>query len=151
MGAWTIEELETAFAGYQAAVRSSVESGDWTAWADLFTEDVDYIEHMYGPMKGRGAVLKWMTETMSTYPNNAMEFPFGWHVVDEERGWIVCQVWTRMGDPGDGSIHETYNFTLLKYAGEGLWSYEEDIYNPANFASMISTWQEQKDRLARNP
>ena len=34
---------------------------------------------------------------------------------------------------------------------EGLWSYEEDIYNPANFASMISTWQEQKDRLARNP
>ena len=48
---WTIDELETAFADYKAAVRGSVESGDWTAWADLFTEDVDYIEHNYGPMK----------------------------------------------------------------------------------------------------
>ena len=36
-----------------------------------------------------------------------------------------------MSDPGDGSIHQEYNFTLLKYAGDGKWSYEEDIYNPA--------------------
>jgi hypothetical protein len=45
-----------------------------------------------------------------------------------------------MEDPGDGSLHQAYNFTLLKYAGRGLWSYEEDIYNPGHFQEMIKGW-----------
>ena len=57
---------------------------------------------------------------------------------------MVCQVWNRMVDPGDGSLHQAYNFTLLKYAGRGLWSYEEDIYNPAHFQQMIRGWFQAK-------
>jgi hypothetical protein len=49
-----------------------------------------------------------------------------------------------MQDPGDGSIHQAYNFTLLKYAGDGKWSYEEDIYNPASFAGMIKEYMAAK-------
>ena len=37
-----------------------------------------------------------------------------------------------MKDPGDGSVHESPNLSVLKYAGDGLWSYEEDAYNPMN-------------------
>ena len=51
---------------------------------------------------------------------------------------MVCQVWNRMKDPGDGSVHQEYNFTLLKYAGDGRWSYEEDIYNPMRFGAMVA-------------
>ena len=29
---------------------------------------------------------------------------------------------------------------ILKYAGHGKWSYEEDIYNPAHFQEMIQGW-----------
>ena len=65
------------------------------------------------------------------------EFPIDWYVVDEERGWIVCQVENRMEDPGDGSIHQGANITILHYAGAGQWSYEEDVYNPAHFATMV--------------
>ena len=30
--------------------------------------------------------------------------------------------------------------TILHYAGDGLWSYEEDAYNPMNFLSMAKAW-----------
>ena len=142
---WSRRELEQAFATYQATAAEAGRSGDWNAWADLFTEDAEYIEHLYGTMRGREAIRSWITETMSSYPGNAMpEFPIGWSVIDEERGWVVCQVWNRMADPGDGSVHQAYNVTILKYAGDGRWSYEEDVYNPAHFASMIRGWERSK-------
>jgi hypothetical protein len=28
----------------------------------------------------------------------------------------------------------------LKYAGDDKWSYEEDIYNPASFSTMVEGW-----------
>jgi len=50
--------------------------------------------------------------------------------------------------PGDGSVHQEYNFTLLKYAGDGLWSYEEDIYNPMRFGSMVAGWEAARSASA---
>jgi ketosteroid isomerase-like protein len=134
MGTWSREELEREFVRYQERGAA----GDWSAWADQFTEDAEYVEHNYGVFKGREAIRAWIVETMTTWPGNEMPvFPIEWHIVDDERGWIVAKIWNRMQDPGDGSIHQAYNFTLLKYAGDGQWSYEEDIYNPASFADMI--------------
>ena len=148
MGRWTRQELEEQFSRYEAVAQQAAASGDWNAWADLFTEDAEYIEHLYGTMQGREAIRAWITETMSSYPGDQMAaFPVEWSIVDEDRGWIACQIWNRMADPGDGSVHQAYNFTLLKYAGEGLWASEEDIYNPAHFVSMIEAWQSRRKEL----
>ncbi len=145
MGAWTRQELEDAFAQYQAAAAHAGATGDWSSWADVFTEDAEYLEHHYGTFHGREAIRTWIVQTMGEWPGRDMPaFPIEWYVIDEARGWVVCQVWNRMIDPGDGSIHQEYNFTLLKYAGDGLWSYEEDIYNPAHFATMVGRWHEAK-------
>ena len=76
-------------------------------------------------------------------------FPIEWYVIDEERGWVVCQVWNRMIDPGDGSLHQAYNFTLLKYAGDQRWSYEEDIYNPGHFKDMVMGWLDRRSSDGR--
>lgn len=150
MTRWTRQELEQAFETYQRVAADAGRTGDWAPWADLFTEDAEYVEHLYGTMRGREAIRAWISETMSTYPGNAMpDFPIGWSVIDEDKGWVICQVWNRMEDPGDGSIHQAYNVTILKYAGDGRWSYEEDIYNPAHFASMIKDWEQRKTELAR--
>jgi hypothetical protein len=97
---------------------------------------------------GREAIRRWITEAMGTFPGDTMpHFPIEWYMIDEDKGWVVCQVWNRMADPGDGSLHQAYNFTLLKYAGDGLWSYEEDIYNPASFATMVKGWIDRKREL----
>jgi hypothetical protein len=150
MGRFSREEIENAFEAYQAAALRAGTSGDWTEWANCFTEDATWVEHHYGTFGGRDAIRTKIQEAMSTYPGNAMpHFPIEWYIVDEERAWIVCHVWNRLADPGDGSVHQAYNFTLLKYAGHGLFSYEEDIYNPADFANAIVGWEQRKAELAQ--
>jgi hypothetical protein len=152
MGRWSRDEIEDAFEAYQRAGLEAGRTGDWGPWADHFTEDATYIEHHYGTVGGREAIRRWITSAMGTFPGNAMpHFPIEWYMIDEDRGWVVCQVWNRMADPGDGSVHQAYNFTLLKYAGNGLWSYEEDIYNPATFGEMVKGWIDRKRELDASP
>jgi hypothetical protein len=142
MSQWTRKEIEDAFAYYQEVAAAAGSSGRWRDWADLFTEDATYIEHNFGTFHGRDAIYEWISSCMADYPGRDMpEFPIEWYVIDEDRGWVVCQVWNRMRDPGDGSVHQEYNFTLLKYAGDQRWSYEEDIYNPLRFGAMVEGWE----------
>ena len=143
---FTRDEMETAFLNYQKVAAGAAESGDWRPWADLFTEDATYVEHYYGEMRGREQIYRWITETMRTPPNNDMtSFPIDWYVIDEARGWVVCCVLNRMRDVGDGRVHQAGNWTLLKYAGGGRWSYEEDMYNPTEFGQMITSWMQAKE------
>jgi uncharacterized protein (TIGR02246 family) len=151
MGRFPRQEIEEAFARYQRAALKGGTTGDWNDWADLFTADATYVEHLYGTIGGREAIRKWIHTTMAQPIHDQMiHFPVEWHMIDEEKGWVVCQVWNRMADPGDGSIHQEYNFTLLKYAGDGHWSYEEDVYNPERFRTMIRGWMTRRKELAGN-
>ena len=148
MPKFTRDEIEQAFQTFQDRAKAAGKSHDWEEWSHCFTEDADYYEHHYGRMKGRQAILDWITSTMNEPLFAEMtEFPIDWYMIDEERGWVIAQVWNRMIDPGDGSLHQAYNFTLLKYAGNMKWSYEEDIYNPAHFKDMIRGWMEKKKSL----
>ena len=149
MGRWSREELEEEFEKYQARALKAATSHDWREWADQFTEDATYVEHLYGTLGGREAIYNWIQSTMDEPINNEMiYFPIEWYVIDEEKGWVVCQVWNRFADPGDGSVHQAYNFTLLKYAGNGKWKYEEDIYNPSHFADTVKGYLRRKKELA---
>ena len=143
MGRWARREIEEAFDHYQKTALRAGTSGDWRDWADLFTEDATYVEHLFGTFGGREAIYNWISRTMA-HNEHMKFFPIEWYVIDEERGWVVCQVWNRMVDPGDGSLHQAYNFSLLKYAGDGKWSYEEDVYNPTHFQTMLEGWQEAR-------
>ena len=134
-------EIEQAFQHFQAVSARCAARQEWREWAELFTEEATYIEHHYGVMHGREEIFQWIQSTMNAPIVSEMTaFPIEWYVIDEDRGWVICQVWNRMSDPGDGSVHQAYNFTLLKYAGNNQWSYEEDIYNPAAFEAMIGSW-----------
>ncbi len=149
-GPWPRAELESAFQDYQDEVERIVGSGDWAHFADLFTEDATYREHAYGDFTGREAIREWIVSTMTTFPGSAMpHFPIDWHVVDEERGRIVCEVWNDLPDPGDGARHGASNLTILTYAGAGRWSREEDVYNPTTFLRATKRWYrvaQQHDR-----
>jgi hypothetical protein len=139
------DEIEAAFTRFQEAAEASVANGDWTPWAECFTEDAQYYEHHYGRFEGRAAILEWISTTMAEPINRDMvAFPVDWYVIDEEKGWVLCSVRNVMDDPGDGSNHEEYNWTLLHYAGDGLFSYEEDMYNPVEFGEMIKGWIKAK-------
>ena len=139
----TTAEIEQAFRDYQAAVQRIADTGDWPRFADLFTEDATYEEHAFGSFTGREAIRSWVVGTMTSFPGNAMtSFPIAWHVVDEPTSRVICEVRNLMPDPGDGSVHEASNLTILTYGGDGLWAREEDVYNPMRFARMSAEWAE---------
>ena len=145
MPSFTRREMEDAFSRYQEVAARAASSGDWGPWADLFTDDAVYVEHVFGEFTGRARILEWISKTMHTPPNDRMtSFPIAWYVIDEARGWVLCAIWNQMADPGDGSLHRAINWSRLTYAGDNRWSGEEDIYNPAEFGTMISAWQKAK-------
>lgn len=145
-------EMEQAFARYRERAEQAGQSGNWDPWADQFTEDAVYLEHMYGKFHGREEIRRWITKTMTRFPGSAMPtYPNDWHIIDTDRGWIVTQIENRMQDPGDGSVFEAYNLTVLHYAGNDTWSYEEDVYNPSSFMSMIMAWCRRAEELDNLP
>lgn len=78
---------------------------------------------------------------MTAYPGRVMTgFPLAWQVVDPETSRLICEVRNPMPDPGDGTLLEESNLTIMTYAGDGLFSCEEDVYNPLRFHAMSMTW-----------
>ena len=123
MPEYSREEVDAEFAKYVERGKAN----DWSAWADQFTEDAQYVEHEYGVFEGREAIRAWIVETMASV--SGMSFPHDWHVIDGNRVIMYC--WN-IFDPLEGMTGE-YKFpvvTILHYAGNGQWSYEEDVYNP---------------------
>jgi hypothetical protein len=134
-------EMQEALDRFAASADESAAKGDWSSWVANFTLDVHYVEHLYGEFHGRDAVLEWINSTMTAWPFDHMRyFPWDWYTIDAEQGWIVGQVQNRFVDPGDGNVYQAPNWTRLVYAGDGLFSSEEDVYNPSNFAPMVNDW-----------
>lgn len=133
--------LQSAFDRYLATVEEIVASGDWSAFADMFTEDATYSEHAYGEFRGREEIRPWIVKTMTSFPGCEMTgFPPAWYVLDPPTNRVICDVRNIMRDPGDGSLHEQSNITILTFDDAGNLIREEDIYNPQKFADMTREW-----------
>jgi hypothetical protein len=139
--AYTSDEIQAAFDRFRDAAAVGGRTGDWHEWVACFTPDIHYIEHLYGEFHGRDEVLAWITRTMGDWPFTQMqEFPWDWYTIDAEQGWVVGQVENRFVDPGDGRVYQGPNWTRLVYAGDGLFSSEEDVYNPASLGPVVKGW-----------
>lgn len=151
-GTWDRAEIEAALTAFQEAGVRAAETGDWSHFSNCFHEDADYIEHAYGTFRGRAEIHAWVTKTMTSFPGNVMTgFPMAWWVIDQPTGRVISEVRNLMPDPGDGSVHEESNMTILTYGGNGLWACEEDIYNPMKFASMALRWAAVAEQHGRLP
>ncbi len=120
------------------------DSGDWNAWADLHTQDCLWVEHHLGTFRGREAIRETILKVMRSVP--MMEFPVEWHAIAGNR--VVYYPWQVLPDPTGGN--EIYRFgcvTILEYAGDGLWSRQEDLYNPAEGQALFERWIEAGGRL----
>jgi limonene-1,2-epoxide hydrolase len=140
--------LTEAFATFEATVADAARTRDWDAWVSHYTPDVDYIEHAMGTMKGREAVRAWIYTTMTSFPGSHMTaFPSRWSVIDEDSGRVIIELDNPMRDPGDGTIISATNISIITYAGDGLWSRQEDIYNPLRFLSASMKWCKKAEKL----
>ena len=136
-GQFSAEEITEAYAAMHGRVQEYSSSGNWDDFALNFTEDAEYVEHAFGTFRGRDEIREWSVKTMTSFPGGIMTgFPLAWQVVDVPTSRLICEVRNLMPDPGDGSQLEESNLTIMTYAGDGLFSREEDIYNPVSYTHL---------------
>jgi hypothetical protein len=138
-------ELSDAYEHFSRVSDECATSADYNAFADLFTTDCTYIEHVFGEMLGREAVREWIVPLMKIYPNDQMTYSHDWVLFDEEKGRVIFCARTHMPDLRDGREYSTTNWSMIDYAGNGQWLREEDVYNPAHFGTLLTDWQRAKD------
>jgi SnoaL-like domain len=150
--AFSREELTAAFERFEETVARAAQTRDWDPWVEQYTDDVTYIEHAAGTWKGRDEVRAWIWKTMTSFPGSHMTaFPTLWSVVDESTARIICELDNPMVDPGDGTIISATNISIVTYAGAGLWSRQEDIYNPLRFVQATMKWCRRAQELGTLP
>jgi len=141
MPAFPRAEVEAAYRHFVAVG----DSGDWNAWADLHSPDGVWIEHHLGTFRGREEIRAAILKVMKPVP--MMTFPVAWHAIEGNR--VVYYPWQVMPDPRSGS--EVFRFgcvTILEDAGDGLWSSQEDLYNPREAEAVMKRWLAAGGKLA---
>ena len=131
------DEVEAEFAKYRKRGEIAVATGNWDQWADQFTADAQYREHHYGYFNGQDEIRAWIKGVMQPFPT--MEFPVKWAVINGNR--VSALIPNILPAPeGDDGYYGFDVHTILHYAGNGTWSYEEDVYSPREAEAVVKRW-----------
>jgi len=137
---FTAAELEDAFRLHAETIAQTSTTGDWEPFVQLFLPHATYVDPMAGTMHGHDAIRAWVNATLAPFPGSAMHYPELWHLVDVDRGRIVCELRNVLRDPGDGTSFEANNITILDYAGDGRFHREQDVYDSPTMIRLIEAW-----------
>jgi len=122
MANWPLEEVEAAFRTYWS---TGAVGENWDAWADLFTDDALYVEHVLGNKNGREEIREWIKPIMAQY--GELYTVYEWHMA-EASGRVVVYMQNRRDNPSGDGVLDFPGITILQYAGGGKWSMEEDYW-----------------------
>ena len=147
------EEILSTYQRY-VETRNRVEAGEvpWDALAAFFTDDATFIDPAWGRVEGIAAIREFLVESMVGLED--WEFPHEWAMVDGDR--LIARWQNRLpGRRPDGTPYEAPGYSYLVYAGDGRFSYEEDLLNMVHVGELIreSGWKPSSEFNAppRNP
>ncbi len=124
------------------AVRNRIETGElkWSALADFFTIDAVYVDPAWGRLDGRDNIIRFMDESMEGL--DGWSFPHEWEAVD---GNYIIVGWVNRlpGKRPDGTYYQAPGMSRLLYAGDGKFSYAQDLLNMEHVMALIkeSGWR----------
>jgi len=136
------DEIRSAY-DRLVATRERVEAGElgWDALAAFFTEDATFIDPAWGRVEGIDAIRRFLAASMAGL--EGWTFPREWTAVLGE-GRLVSGWQNRLpGRRADGSFYQSLGVSVMVYAGDGKFCYEEDVLNLAHVIELIqeSGWQ----------
>ena len=133
------EEIEAAVDTY-LSIRNRAIAGEceWTELSNVFTEDAEFVDSVWGRHVGLAAVTQFLADSMSGMAG--WSFPHYWQAIDGDR---VVLRWSNVlpGEREDGSKYEVMGVSLLAYAGDGKFCFEEDLYSESN---LMATMRESR-------
>ncbi len=146
MSEFNRDEVEAAFRNYWLL---GAVGEDWDAWCDeCFTEDVTYIEHILGSKNGREEVRAWIKPTMEDY--GEIYTAYEWHMIGDD-GRVVVYMQNRRDNPEPGA--PTIDFpgmTVLQYAGNGMFSLEEDFWSWTEGGATFKEYVDQSKKFDKD-
>jgi limonene-1,2-epoxide hydrolase len=121
------DEIEAVVSDY-CDLRARIDDGaaTWTDLARFFTDDVVYVDPAWGRIEGLDELRTFLDESMRGLDD--WRFPIEYTAID---GDTVVVKWTQVlpGRRPDGSPYVQSGYSTLLYAGDGKFSYEEDLLN----------------------
>jgi ketosteroid isomerase-like protein len=135
------DEVQAAVDRYHE-LRARIEAGehDFGVLADLYTDDAVYVDAAWGRIEGKAAIAAWLVDSMVGLGD--WQFPVEFTAIDGDN---VVVKWTQVvpGTREDGRPYAQSGYSRLVYAGDGRFSYEEDVYNMVHVLEDIeaSGWQ----------
>jgi len=122
----------------------------WSTIGEWFTEDAVFIDPAFGRVEGRDEILAFLDRSMVGF--EGWSFPEEWTMVDGDR--LVTFWWNRLnGNRADGTPYQAPAFSVLHYAGDGLFDYELDLMNIAEVGELLveSAWVPSAGMAAPEP
>lgn len=135
-------------------LRQRIEAGEatWVDLAELFTDDAVYIDPAWGRIQGIDEIRSFLVESMRGLDD--WRFPVRFAAIE---GDDVVISWRQVlpGERPDGRPYEQSGVSLLRYAGAGKFSFEEDLLNMTHVLEDLaeSHWRPGPGFVAppRNP
>jgi hypothetical protein len=134
------DEIDATVRRYLATRDLCSGTGGWDRLAEFFTDDCVFIDPAWGRVEGLDA----MRETVLGPAMEGLEdwtFPTDFYAVVGDDTVIIK--WRQQFPGPDGRTYEQSGCSTLVYAGDGKFSYEEDLLNMAHVMEDIvaSGWR----------
>ncbi len=117
---------------------------DWERWPEHLTPDVHYVERFFGTMHGRDEVRAWITSLMAVRAD--VHAVLEWYLVKGRR--VVLSMQNRYYSPDPAQPHIDFaGLTVLEYAGDGLFGYQEDYWDLAGSKRAYELFTAEVERV----
>lgn len=142
------EEIEATIDRY-LQLRAAIDAGtdEWTSLAQFFTDDAVFIDPAWGRVEGIDALREFFDESMRGLED--WTFPVEFVAIDGDH---VSVKWTQILPDArpDGTAYAQSGSSHLVYAGDGKFSYEEDLLNMVHVLEDLkaSRWRPQPGFLS---
>jgi hypothetical protein len=145
-------EIEEALDHMDSLRETSSEKGDWSIWAECLTEDVEFHDLIFGRYRGRESVRDFVVRVHAPFPH--LRYERDWSLIDVEKQEAIFQQRMILPPPSDwtGPAFATDVWSLHRYAGDGLWSFKQDVtLSPDQANKNFQSWIAAGGRFAAPP
>lgn len=131
------EEIDAAFAHYWSLGGAGER---WDEFADLYTPDAILIDRVTeGVKRGRQEIRDYLNHVMQG-EMPALYTVYDWHTI--EGNCVSNGMINRFDNPDpDGAPLDFAGVTIQVYAGDGLWSYQEDYYSWEGMQRVLAEYK----------